>query len=283
MQPQRRRWHWPAAVGQGSEIGERLKLYIVPGIRNCESRNLTDVAERQGDRLGERRGAPQIEPQIDGDHHEAGGRACRRDVLMPRSLPRESAPPYVQPILGSWAAALALAARRRRHGGRGWRPTALARPDVCPPFAAGRTSLEEIQVIKEKWVQARVSNRLGAETRHRFRQPRNTAAQTSAGSAKTASTGRAQPKRPKPTARSHKSRDTIRASFARRKLRPKGRHRSSHRRERDEQSKAERGRRMGCERSFYRGSTRADRRPHGRHRGRPGHNSRARLGRVWMQ
>src|SRR5262249_33775420 len=93
--------------------------------------------------------APQLAPQIDEMTPSAGGNATTADE------PAEGrAAPYVSRY-SVLAASLALAAALGAMVGA-LIAYGLARPAALPAIAAGRTALEDIQVLKENVVQARV-------------------------------------------------------------------------------------------------------------------------------
>ena len=97
--------------------------------------------------------APQLAPQIDEMTPSVKGDATTADDPAPEPA-EESVAPYISRF-SVLAAALALAAAL---GGMVGALAAygLARPGAMPAAAAGRTSLEDIQLLKENMVQARV-------------------------------------------------------------------------------------------------------------------------------
>jgi len=97
--------------------------------------------------------APQLAPQIDEMTPSAGGDAATADDAA-REPAEESAAPYVSRY-SVLAASLALAAALGAMVGA-LIAYGLARPAAIPAIAAGRTALEDIQVLKENVVQARV-------------------------------------------------------------------------------------------------------------------------------
>jgi len=97
--------------------------------------------------------APQLAPQIDEMTPSAGGDATTADDAA-REPAEESAAPYVSRY-SVLAASLALAAALGAMVGA-LIAYGLARPAALPAIAAGRTALEDIQVLKENVVQARV-------------------------------------------------------------------------------------------------------------------------------
>ena len=97
--------------------------------------------------------APQLAPQIDEMTPSAGGDATTADDAA-REPAEESAAPYVSRY-SVLAASLALAAALGAMVGA-LIAYGLARPAANPAIAAGRTALEDIQVLKENVVQARV-------------------------------------------------------------------------------------------------------------------------------
>ena len=97
--------------------------------------------------------APQLAPQIDEMTPSAGGDATTADDAA-REPAEERAAPYVSRY-SVLAASLALAAALGAMVGA-LIAYGLARPAALPAIAAGRTALEDIQVLKENVVQARV-------------------------------------------------------------------------------------------------------------------------------
>jgi hypothetical protein len=139
-----------------------------------------EIAETKTETIAARRielasiEAPQLAPRIDELTNSAGGGAAPADDAAPEPA-EESAAPYVSRF-SVLAAALALAAAL---GGMVGALAAygLARPAAVPAVAAGRTSLEDIQALKENVVQARVE--LAALKLSIDSANRNTAAQLS--------------------------------------------------------------------------------------------------------
>ena len=162
-----------ALAGGGPSKVETAKVETlgVPGIEIAEIKTETLAARKIELASVE---APQLAPQIDELTPAAGGGAAPDDDAAPEPA-EESAPPYVSRF-SVLAAALALAAAL---GGMVGALAAygLARPAAIPAAAAGRTALEDIQVLKENVVQARVE--LAALKLSIDSANRNTAAQLS--------------------------------------------------------------------------------------------------------
>ena len=149
----------------------KIETLGVPGIEIAEIKTETLAAPKIELASIE---APQLAPQIEELTPSAGGGAAPADDAASEPA-EESAAPYVSRF-SVLAAALALAAAL---GGMVGALAAygLARPAVVPAAAAERTSLEDIQLLKENVVQARVE--LAALKLSIDSANRNTAAQLS--------------------------------------------------------------------------------------------------------
>jgi hypothetical protein len=139
-----------AGSGPGKVEMAKIETPGVPGIEIAEIKTETLAARKIELASVE---APQLAPQIDELTPAAEGGVAPADDAAPEPA-EESAAPYVSRF-SVLAAALALAAAL---GGMVGALAAygLARPAAIPPAAAGRTALEDIQVLKENLVQARV-------------------------------------------------------------------------------------------------------------------------------
>jgi hypothetical protein len=160
-----------AGGGPGKVEMAKIETLSVPGIETAEIKTETSAARKIELASIE---APQLAPQIEELTPPAGGGAAPADEAAPEPA-EESAAPYVSRF-SVLAAALALAAAL---GGMVGALAAygLARPAVVPAAAAERTSLEDIQLLKENVVQARVE--LAALKLSIDSANRNTAAQLS--------------------------------------------------------------------------------------------------------
>jgi hypothetical protein len=160
-----------AGGGPGKVEMAKIETLGVPGIEIAEIKTETSAARKIELASIE---APQLAPQIDELTHPAAGGAAPADDAAPEPA-EESVAPYISRF-SVLAASLALAAAL---GGMVGALAAygLARPGAVPAAAAGRTSLEDIQLLKENVVQARVE--LAALKLSIDSANRNTAAQLS--------------------------------------------------------------------------------------------------------
>ena len=139
-----------AGVAPGKVETTKTETVSVPRIEIAETKTET-IAARKIELASIE--APQLAPQIDEMTPSAGGDATTADDAA-REPAEESAAPYVSRY-SVLAASLALAAALGAMVGA-LIAYGLARPAALPAIAAGRTALEDIQVLKENVVQARV-------------------------------------------------------------------------------------------------------------------------------
>ena len=138
--------------------GERHAAHRDPKTRSRDSKPSSQASRRRTSR--------RVSTSRKPAEHASRGR-CR---AMPRRAGRRGAPaPRVQPVHLAGGVGRAGGGARRAWPGRS-QPTAWLRPGAAPRGRSGRTSLDEIQALKENVVQARV-DLAALKVEHRCRQP----------------------------------------------------------------------------------------------------------------
>jgi hypothetical protein len=150
----------PASEPDATAMPKMALAGGAPGkVETTKTETVIEIAETKTETIAARKielasvEAPQLAPQIDEMTPSAGEDATTADDAA-REPAEERAAPYVSRY-SVLAASLALAAALGAMVGA-LIAYGLARPAALPAIAAGRTALEDIQVLKENVVQARV-------------------------------------------------------------------------------------------------------------------------------